>query len=230
MREVALGDLGFDEGGHLLVKRALRAVGAGGGAGHGAGSRGPPERLVPRRGPRFRGQAATTRRFAAAKRRPARGRVPSAPGGEPNRWSTPPRSWGLAARGARVEAGAPEFDFTLVDKIEVWSADAARIYAQAAAAQWDPETAIPWDAAFRTARRDRGRGRADHDLPDRKRDGGDDDSEPFHRADASAFSRGHAGAGRPGGRRGAARGDLYPARAAQARAAWVSPPPAGRRR
>jgi hypothetical protein len=47
-----------------------------------------------------------------------------------------------------VEAGTPEFDFHLVDKIEVWSDDAARIYAQAVAAQWDPETAIPWDAAF----------------------------------------------------------------------------------
>ena len=60
----------------------------------------------------------------------------------------PPRSWGLAARGAMVEAGAPEFDFHLVDKVEVWADDAARIYAQAVAAQWDPETAIPWNAEF----------------------------------------------------------------------------------
>src|SRR6185369_10831043 len=59
-----------------------------------------------------------------------------------------PRSWGLAARGAVVEAGTPDFDFHLVDKIEVWSDDAARIYAQAVAAQWDPETAIPWGAKF----------------------------------------------------------------------------------
>ena len=47
-----------------------------------------------------------------------------------------------------VEAGTPEFDFHLVDKIEVWADDAARIYAQAVAAQWDPETAIPWNAEF----------------------------------------------------------------------------------
>ena len=47
-----------------------------------------------------------------------------------------------------VEAGAPEFNFHLVDKVEVWSDDAARIYAQAVAAQWDPETAIPWSAEF----------------------------------------------------------------------------------
>jgi hypothetical protein len=60
----------------------------------------------------------------------------------------PPRKWGLAARGAIVEAGTPEFDFHLIDKIAVWAEDAARIYAQAAAAQWDPQTAIPWDADF----------------------------------------------------------------------------------
>ena len=32
--------------------------------------------------------------------------------------------------------------------MEVWADDAARIYAQAAAAQWDPETAVPWNAEF----------------------------------------------------------------------------------
>ena len=55
---------------------------------------------------------------------------------------------GPGGPGSQVEAGSPEFGFTLVDKIEVWSDDAARIYAQAAAAQWDPQTAIPWSAEF----------------------------------------------------------------------------------
>lgn len=55
-------------------------------------------------------------------------------------------TWGLAARGALVEAGLPAFPFSLVDKDAVWSDDAGRLYAQAAAAQWDPETAIPWAA------------------------------------------------------------------------------------
>ena len=50
--------------------------------------------------------------------------------------------WGLAARGALVEAGVPELDLPLA----VWADEAARLYAQAAAAQWDPATAIPWDA------------------------------------------------------------------------------------
>jgi hypothetical protein len=63
----------------------------------------------------------------------------------------PLRTWGLAARGALVEAGTPPFDFHLVDKVEVWSDDAASIYAQALAAQWDPEQAIPWGAAFELA-------------------------------------------------------------------------------
>jgi hypothetical protein len=60
----------------------------------------------------------------------------------------PPARWGLAARGALVEAGSPPIDASLADKALVWSDDAARLYAQAAAAQWDPATAIPWDAPF----------------------------------------------------------------------------------
>src|SRR4030095_13395021 len=59
-----------------------------------------------------------------------------------------PLSWGLAARGSTIEAGTPEFDFQLTDKVDVWSDDAAHIYQQAVAAQWDPETAIPWRAPF----------------------------------------------------------------------------------
>lgn len=58
----------------------------------------------------------------------------------------PSPRWGLAARGATVEAGAPAFAFALADKDEVWSDQAAQIYRTAAAAQWDPATAIPWDA------------------------------------------------------------------------------------
>jgi hypothetical protein len=60
----------------------------------------------------------------------------------------PPQRWGLAARGALVEAGSPEFHFALAEKLEVWSPGAIRIYAQAASAQWDPAAAIPWDAEF----------------------------------------------------------------------------------
>lgn len=56
--------------------------------------------------------------------------------------------WGLAARGATVEAGSPPFAFALHRRNELWAATAGELYAQAAAAQWDPATAVDWDAAF----------------------------------------------------------------------------------
>jgi hypothetical protein len=146
MRQVALDDLSFEEGGHLLVKRALR-----GAEQVEVRGRSPELELHLAVWCRAQGHAFEWKQDHAAIRRG---------GAEAGRWAGseraggerpvehPPRSWGLAARGARVEAGAPEFDFRLVDKIEVWSDDAARIYAQAAAAQWDPETAIPWATPF----------------------------------------------------------------------------------
>jgi len=59
----------------------------------------------------------------------------------------PPRHWGVAARGAWVEAGGPEHDFALDKKEELWTADAGALYRAAAAAQWNPETAIDWSVA-----------------------------------------------------------------------------------
>jgi hypothetical protein len=57
-----------------------------------------------------------------------------------------PSSWGLAARGALVEAGGPPLDVAdLADKVVVWADIAPRLYAQAAASQWDP-AGIDWDA------------------------------------------------------------------------------------
>src|SRR5215208_6034103 len=60
----------------------------------------------------------------------------------------PPARWGLAARGAVVEAGGPEFHFRLDSKAEVWADNVPRLYLQAAAAQWNPATAIDWHAPF----------------------------------------------------------------------------------
>jgi hypothetical protein len=55
-----------------------------------------------------------------------------------------PARWGLAARGALVEGGGPSLDVAdLVDKVEVWSDIAPKLYAQATASQWDPAT-IDW--------------------------------------------------------------------------------------
>jgi len=43
-----------------------------------------------------------------------------------------------------VEAGGPEGQFRLATKAAVWADDAPRLYAQAAAHQWDPATAVDW--------------------------------------------------------------------------------------
>jgi hypothetical protein len=60
----------------------------------------------------------------------------------------PSARWGLAARGAKIEPGTPEFYFALDSKADVWADNAPRLYAQAAAAQWNPNTAIDWELPF----------------------------------------------------------------------------------
>jgi hypothetical protein len=147
----------MDAGAHLLVKRALAAVAVGGAvAVRGrhpelalhlrAWCREHGHRLEPPRPEDGEGAVARvvrggaeTGRWAGSQR--AGGADPGAPGAVAER---PAASWGLAARGARVEAGGPEARFALATKTEVWSDDAPRLYAQAAASQWDPATAVDW--------------------------------------------------------------------------------------
>ena len=158
---VDLGSLAFAEGGYLLVKRAARRMAAGqpiSVTGEAADLEVDLRAWCRAEGHRFDWQptpgtplgqahiltgAAESRRWAGARRASGEG-----DGDEDAVAEHPPRSWGLAARGATIEAGTPEFDFHLTDKIEVWSDDAAHIYQQAVAAQWDPETAIAWNAPF----------------------------------------------------------------------------------
>ena len=153
---VDLKDLGFGHGGSLLVKRALRSLSPGealtvtGTASDlpvhlRAWCRAEGHEFIPSDNVSaliVRG-AAPEQRWSAAER--AGAADPFEPGAVLDR---PPQRWGLAARGALVESGAPEFHFSLDNKTEVWSVDAVRLYAQAAAAQWDPAAAIPWDAGF----------------------------------------------------------------------------------
>ena len=141
--DVDLVDLGLDEGAHLLVTRGLArhaAVRVTGTAPTLAidlpawcRARGYP---LARDGAAWMIERGTADRWRGAERA---GTVDAAV-------DHPPARWGLAARGALVEAGAPDVALTLVDKDAVWADEAARLYAQAAAAQWDPATAIPWDA------------------------------------------------------------------------------------
>lgn len=56
----------------------------------------------------------------------------------------PDPTWGLAARGALVEPGGPAVSFDLDDRDVVWADLAPRLYAHAAAAQWDPASAVDW--------------------------------------------------------------------------------------
>ncbi len=150
---VDLGSLGLDQGGHLMIKRALRAaplavpVAVHGNApalavhlrawcrvqGHDI------EILQAADGPValiYRGSAEAGRWRGATTTGDAKAPMAHAPA-----------YWGLAGRSATVEAGMPLFDFPLDTRAEVWAKEAARLYAQAAASQWNPATAIPWDAS-----------------------------------------------------------------------------------
>jgi hypothetical protein len=154
-----LQDLGFERGGALLVKRALRTAPQGEAitvAGKAADLYVHLRAWCRTEGHTFRlsdaddgGCAVITKGPAASQRWSGAERA-----GRANPFDAaaiverPQQRWGLAPRGALVEAGSPEFRFALAEKVEVWSHDAVRIYAQAAAAQWDPATAIPWDAQF----------------------------------------------------------------------------------
>ena len=128
---IELGDLGLDEGAHLLIARALsrtatiEVIGSAStlavdlpawcrAKGHAIERAG--EAFLIRRGDADRTVGAER---AGTIDRPV---------------EHAPARWGLAARGARVEAGSPEFRFALDDKDDVWTDDAARMYTHAAAA------------------------------------------------------------------------------------------------
>lgn len=153
---VDLGRLGFDAGAHLLVKHGLAAVAVGesirvsGQApgwqaqlaawcqaqGHAlqtaTGWLRQPALLV-RRGS---AQAGRWRHAAVA------GHSDASQPGAVAAQADP--AWGLAARGAAVEAGAPAFAFRLQEKAEFWTDQAGDLYAQAVAAQWNADTDIDW--------------------------------------------------------------------------------------
>ena len=166
-RTIDIEELGFDRGAHLLIKRALSGVAAG--ERLGIRGRDPALAIHLRAWCRAQGHeiiwpemlpAAKTTESSPLIAWVVRG---SASGG---RWrgaeqagrpdpliegavnDRPPATWGLAARGARVEAGGPEFFFGLDSKEQVWAEGISRLYAQAAASQWNPATAIDWDDPF----------------------------------------------------------------------------------
>ncbi len=145
-----LGELSLARGGHLLLRRALAALSPG------------QTLLVSGDDPALAVHArALARRWGSSFCLEEGGVRLGAPG--PGRWAGAERAgesgpggavdhpsprWGLAARGAAVEAGTPAFSFALDKKDLLWTDDAARLYLQAAAAQWDPVGDIDWSAAF----------------------------------------------------------------------------------
>lgn len=137
--DLELGDLGLDEGAQLLIKRALASASE-------VRVRGTSPTLAVDLPAWCRARGHVFRDGVIA--RGAADRTPGAEraGSIERAVDDPPARWGLAARGALVEAGAPELELALSHKADVWADEAARLYAQAAAAQWDPATAVPWDA------------------------------------------------------------------------------------
>jgi hypothetical protein len=148
-----LEGLGLDTGGHLLVERALAGLA-------------PGDRLtVTGRHPALRIH------LAAWCRAQGHGFDPDDAGSlvivkgraGQQRWhgavrageaADPPlrqadQRWGLAARGALVEAGGPPIGAEWADRDHVWADVAPRLYAAAAAAAWDPAAAVDWSAATR---------------------------------------------------------------------------------
>ncbi|MDQ6799114.1 MAG: ferritin-like domain-containing protein [Actinomycetota bacterium] len=151
---IDLEDLGLDRGGQILLKRALAPLAAGSRLevraqaaettvhlrawcrANGHAFEAAPEVGGPVVGRVVRGTAVDARLVGAQRA-----------GGTGGEMADKAEStWGLAARGALVEAGGPEFRFNLDTTDAVWADTAASIYRQAVAAQWDPATAIDWDA------------------------------------------------------------------------------------
>lgn len=151
---VDLAGLPFDQGAHLLVRRALAGLQ-------------PGERLAvaghdPALLAHLRAWCRTTGHRVhpgAEQGSPVRAVIVRGPA-ELDRWATalraggpspleivrhPDPGWGLAARGALIEDGAPAPGFDLAERDLVWADVAPSLYAHAAAAQWDPATAVPWD-------------------------------------------------------------------------------------
>jgi hypothetical protein len=151
---VDLGGLGFDAGAHVLVRQALAGLATGGrllvtgthaelGPDLAAWCRTVGHRVEP--GPHgvpvvLRGSAPAARWHGAEV---AGGADPAVPGALA---AEAPAEWGLAARGSAIEPGGPSPSFALSRREGVWTDRAPRLYAQAAAGQWDPATAVDWAA------------------------------------------------------------------------------------
>ena len=127
---------------HLLIERALGDAArrrAADGARPRSGPADPPARVGARARARRCSDGRTIARARAAPTATA-GSAPNARAARAPATSSigPAPTWGLAARGALVEAGGPTSTSTWKTSDLVWADLAPRLYAQAAASQWDP--------------------------------------------------------------------------------------------
>lgn len=158
---IDLQGLGFDAGAHLLVKHALAALPVGGQlrvTGSAPGWQAQLSGWCSDQGHGLRWEDGVDAAQAMA--------IVARGGAQAGRWRGATQTgrsdarsgdgavaaqaqpfWGLAARGAQVEAGAPAFHFRLSDKLQVWTDSASDLYAQAVAAQWNADTDIDWNDA-----------------------------------------------------------------------------------
>ncbi len=151
---INLEDLGLDRGGHILIDHALRQLPNDGEVqiqGSDANLAIHLRAWCRAKGHHFDENPANNGALRVRKGASLSGRWRDAErAGKVNAESdnaiveNPSPRWGLAARGAMIEAGGPEFDFGLDNKLEIWADNAHKLYLQAVAAQWDPETAIDW--------------------------------------------------------------------------------------
>jgi TusA-related sulfurtransferase len=154
---VDLGDLGFERGAHLLVQQGLKDLRPGQEL---AVTGGDPALVVHleawcrQNGHRARraldtdfGVRAWVVRGQADLDRWAGAQRAGGPGAD-GIVDHPPSDWGLAARGALIESGGPRTPFDITHRDLVWAEIAPSLYSHAASAQWNPDTAVQWNADF----------------------------------------------------------------------------------
>src|SRR5262245_38729725 len=162
-RTINIEALSFTSGAHLLLKRALRELPAGGRLGVRASAADFATHLRGWCREQGHGYVEGDDRFVAWVVRGAsadgRWRQAERAGQADPRENdavrvAPSADWGFAARGAAIEAGGPAFHYALQRKEQVWAENVQKLYAQAVAAQWNPQTAINWEETSSTGAAD----------------------------------------------------------------------------
>lgn len=145
--QLALHGLPFSEGGFILLEKALRELQPDASL---TVTSDEAEFLIHlgawcrQRGCTFTPSGSSAAQVTRPKHFTARTETANAAGKTSEPAAIAPASWGLAARGAAVEPGISGFYFPLNHRDTIWTKRMAALYRRAAAAQWNPATAIDW--------------------------------------------------------------------------------------